>query len=374
MSGVYVFLGPSLRLAEARALLPGATFLPPAAMGDLHALVQRRPRVVAIVDGFFEQTPAIWHKEILWALSRGVRVLGASSMGALRAAELHPFGMEGVGEVFAAFRDGVLEDDDEVAVAHAPAEDDFRPVSDAMVNLRAGLTAAEAAGVVSPGTHRALLAAGKALFYPLRSWAALHAAGVEAGLPAGELDALRAHVRRTRPDVKAADARALLRHVATTADGPPPAPRFVFEETHVWRRLARGEARRGAGPTQELLRERVGGEPGRELDRGALLLALVRREAERAGLEIDRLAVQRAAELLRRARGLVTAEATRAWLDEQGLDRAAFSRLAELEALAAAIAEHCADELDELWPLELARRGWRPDAERAALTAGASRD
>ena len=32
--------------------------------------------------------------EVLYALANGVRVFGASSMGALRAAELHAFGME----------------------------------------------------------------------------------------------------------------------------------------------------------------------------------------------------------------------------------------------------------------------------------------
>src|SRR5688572_32760283 len=51
----------------------------------------------------------------------GVRVFGAASMGALRAAELQPFGMIGVGQVFQAYRRGHLTDDDEVAVAHGPA-------------------------------------------------------------------------------------------------------------------------------------------------------------------------------------------------------------------------------------------------------------
>ena len=61
---------------------------------------------------------------------------GASSMGALRAAELHTFGMRGVGEIFERYRDGVLEDDDEVAVSHASADHAYRELSVAMVNLR----------------------------------------------------------------------------------------------------------------------------------------------------------------------------------------------------------------------------------------------
>ena len=46
--------------------------------------------------------------------------MGASSMGALRAAELSQFGMVGIGEVYQAFKLGRLEDDDEVAIVHGP--------------------------------------------------------------------------------------------------------------------------------------------------------------------------------------------------------------------------------------------------------------
>src|SRR5262245_17446347 len=118
----YVFLGPTLPVEAARSILPEAVYLPPVSMGDVYALLAQKPQRIAIVDGLFERTPAVWHKEILFALSRGVRVLGSSSMGALRAAELHRFGMVGVGRIFDAYRDGVLCDDDEVALGHATAE------------------------------------------------------------------------------------------------------------------------------------------------------------------------------------------------------------------------------------------------------------
>ena len=48
-------------------------------------------------------------------MAAGTQVFGAASMGALRAAELAPFGMIGVGAIFAAYRDGRLTGDDEVA-------------------------------------------------------------------------------------------------------------------------------------------------------------------------------------------------------------------------------------------------------------------
>ena len=115
-----VFLGPTLTLDEGRAVLD-AQYLPPAGHGDVLRAALRRPRVIAIVDGVFERQPAVWHKEILFALSKGIHVYGAASMGALRAAELDEFGMRGIGEVYRAYADGTLEDDDEVAVAHADA-------------------------------------------------------------------------------------------------------------------------------------------------------------------------------------------------------------------------------------------------------------
>src|SRR5262245_47568616 len=128
---IYVFLGPTLPLEQARAILD-ATYLPPVAMGGVYALMERRPKVIAIIDGVFQRVPAVWDKEILFALTQGVRVLGSSSMGALRAAELHAYGMEGVGQVFESYRTGSIEDDDEVAVAHASAEHGYRALSTPM--------------------------------------------------------------------------------------------------------------------------------------------------------------------------------------------------------------------------------------------------
>ena len=240
----FVFLGPSLPLAEARRILD-AVYLPPVSMGDVYRLMARGPRVIAIIDGLFERTPAVWHKEILFALSRGVRVLGASSMGALRAAELAAFGMEGVGEIFEAFHRGELEDDDEVAVAHAPAADGYRSLSDAMVNLRAGLREARDAGRISAAVARSPAAARRRRSTTPsdrgRSSSRL-AAGL--GIPDAELAALRAQIAQRRPDVKRADAIRLLERLAGEAAAgtlvpatPPAPPSFDFEPTYFWEQM-----------------------------------------------------------------------------------------------------------------------------------------
>ena len=101
------------------------------------------------MDGVFASSPATWHKEILLALEDGITVYGASSMGALRAAELAPFGMVGVGQIYEAYQDGVYTDDDEVALLHGPARSDYRELSEAMVNIRATVAHAVACGIIT---------------------------------------------------------------------------------------------------------------------------------------------------------------------------------------------------------------------------------
>jgi hypothetical protein len=91
-------------------------------------------------------------------------------MGALRAAELAPLGMLGVGYIFAAYRHGRLVADDEVAVLHAPAELGWRPLTEAMVDIRATLAAAARARVVSVATARLLRRAAIADNFRERSW------------------------------------------------------------------------------------------------------------------------------------------------------------------------------------------------------------
>jgi hypothetical protein len=204
---VHLFLGPTLAAAAAQAVLPDAVVHAPAAQGDVLRVLHERPRAIAIVDGFFDLVPAVWHKEIMVALSTGVPVFGAASMGALRAAELHHFGMVGHGRIFEWYRDGVLEDDDEVAVVHAGAEDGFRPLSRALVDLRDVYERAAEAGVVSSDVRDRLVAAARALHYPERD----HRRVLDGvAVAAGERRALDDFVAGSGPGLKARDAAALV--------------------------------------------------------------------------------------------------------------------------------------------------------------------
>ncbi|MEM7222952.1 MAG: TfuA-like protein [Pseudomonadota bacterium] len=224
MSKAIVFLGPTLSLDEARGLVK-AEFLPPVSQGDIVTLLEEPPEVIGIIDGYFERIPAVWHKEILLALSLGVRVLGASSMGALRAAELHPFGMVGVGEIFARYRDGLLVDDDAVAIQHGPAEAGYQALSEALVNLQASLESARETALLSKRGYEALAAAAKKRPYWERSYETLLADGHALGVPAGELDAF---AEMPKIDQKALDARAMLRRMK---EPPGEAPKITPHRT-----------------------------------------------------------------------------------------------------------------------------------------------
>src|SRR5262245_58167109 len=117
---IAVFLGPSLDLATARSILP-ANYYPPVRMGDVYRLLTTGVRLIVLLDGVFHAAAPVWPREILAALKAGISVVGASSMGALRAAELAPYGMIGWGTVFQWYMQGQIAGDDEVALLHMPA-------------------------------------------------------------------------------------------------------------------------------------------------------------------------------------------------------------------------------------------------------------
>jgi hypothetical protein len=184
-----------------------------------------------LIDGVFDQTPSVRHKELLLLMSRGVPVIGAASMGALRAAELATFGMIGVGRIFEAFAQGRLVRDDEVALLHAPAQLDWAPLTEPLVNVRATLLRAVRAGVAPAPAARTLLTLASAVFYKTRTWTGLLEAGAAAGIGPNDVARLADWLPAHRVDLKRADAEAALRHALTAelvAPAVPPPPATAF--------------------------------------------------------------------------------------------------------------------------------------------------
>ncbi|MFF3404036.1 TfuA-like protein [Streptomyces sp. NPDC002659] len=145
---IHVYAGPTLGRSEPLLSAPSVRVLPPVRHGDFFDQAIADDDTVLIIDGVYHQAPALRYKEILAVMSRGVRVIGAASIGALRAAELYQFGMLGVGRVFQAYVRGDIDGDDEVAVGQEPGGEQ-RALTWPLVNLRYVLQLAQEDGVVS---------------------------------------------------------------------------------------------------------------------------------------------------------------------------------------------------------------------------------
>lgn len=291
---ICVFLGPTLPQEDARALLPGAIYLPPATQADiLSAMTIHRPDVIALIDGVFGQSLSVWHKEILFALHKGIAVFGASSMGALRAAECHPFGMIPVGEIARAYIDGRLSGDDEVALAHAGAEHGWFPLSEPLVNLRASLSAALAAGVLDQPLHDRIVAAAKRRYFVERTRDRIWA---DAGLTSEEAARLDGFLATNAVDRKRLDAEMLLTHLAGLAAPPRPAP-FPFVGSHYFDALYERDRRVAHGghsvPLSEIATHAALHRPDfAAINNAALDRLLVVQLAETVGMTVDAQAIE----------------------------------------------------------------------------------
>lgn len=229
-----VFAGPSLH-GITMPIPPEVELRPPAAKGDVSRAVEEGADIIGLVDGYFETTAAVWHKEILHALAHGARVFGAASIGALRAAECSTFGMIGIGAIYHAYAEGRIEDDAEVALLHAPRELGYAPLSEPMVNVRATLEYLRQLGLVAERQATALLETASSIFYKERTWAAVLA---RSALPLSEIARIGPVLQQHRVDQKRLDAQALLAAVARAGEGGrPESPSWELSQTSYLRAI-----------------------------------------------------------------------------------------------------------------------------------------
>lgn len=198
-----VFLGPSLPLAEAQALL-AADYRPPLCRGDLDAITE--PAVVAVVDGVLDAEARLRPEEARCAAKRGIRLYGAASVGALLAVDPSISGsVIGIGRVVQLLRCGRVRADD---LALLYAAHDLRPLTIPIVEVLCWLEDARVSGCVPPGDAEAARAALRELPLGDRS-------------PSAIVRVLRHHLGPISPaigdplrlGVKATDARRLLQVV-----------------------------------------------------------------------------------------------------------------------------------------------------------------
>lgn len=233
-----IFVGPTLPDLPRGRGADGVEVRGPAGQGDITRAVLDGATVIGLIDGIFEHTAAVWHKEILYALSEGVQVFGAASMGALRAAECAPFGMIGIGEVFRRYADLDLVDDDAVGQVHGPAELDYMPLSEPLVNIEATTQALFDHGAVTADERRALDVTARRLFFKDRTYDRVLAESVSEETRRVEVAAA---IGRFRREVKREDALLLVDRVRAARDVRVTPPlHWQFAETQIWRRLMQG--------------------------------------------------------------------------------------------------------------------------------------
>ncbi|CZT33859.1 TfuA-like protein [Rhizobium sp. 9140] len=233
-----LFIGPTL--PDAARVAPGLDIRPPAIQGDLYRAVRDGAAAIGLVDGGFEYTAPVWHKEILYALSEGVAVFGAASMGALRAAECRAFGMVGVGTIAQAYADGTLVDDADVAQLHAPAELGWVSLTEPLVNILATLQLPDLPAGLTPNICNRIEAAARQLHFKDRTWATIADRVTLQDMTLRKR--LEAELKACAHNRKRDDALLLIAAMKAHDVGRSrEKPDWVFQETTLWRDLMNRE-------------------------------------------------------------------------------------------------------------------------------------
>jgi TfuA protein len=205
-----VFAGVSLSHAEVRDLAD-AECRPPIKAGDLDRLRGAQSTIV-IIDGELAGDAVLPVDELERAISRGFNIRGASSVGALRAAEFHERGMRGSGWVYRAFRDGRILGTEEIAVLYDPLS--LSPLTIPLVTVRFWLGHFVSRGVIGNREVDYAISALKAVGLKNRTQKGI--AMQLAGMPiAEEVEEEKNAFTHPIYDIKAHDARCLLRCLNT---------------------------------------------------------------------------------------------------------------------------------------------------------------
>lgn len=210
---IIVFTGLSLSFEDGRKILD-ADYRPPVKRGDIFKILKDEeiPDIIGIIDGQFHSAPAVAHKEIMAALDKGVKVVGGSSMGALRASELDSLGMIGVGYVYNAYKNGDIKSDDDVAVILDP--NTYEPLSEALVNIDYKLKGAVSSNIISREEAKELHKITKEIYYPHRNYPNIFK---KSDLSDDKKNKLIRYINSTE-NIKTQDAKSVLEYIKRLAN------------------------------------------------------------------------------------------------------------------------------------------------------------
>lgn len=225
-----VFVGPSLPDVDDYVDID-ILVRPPAIQGDIMRAIEEGATSIGLIDGQFEFVAPVWHKEILFALSKGVAITGAASMGALRAAECAEFGMHAIGRIAQDYVSGKRYDDADVALLYGPAELGYPPITLPLVNVDATLERARELGLISHKQQTALASSARSIFFKERTWKQI---AKSAGQDLMGLDVI---VEKAWIDQKRADSLALLKVMGQKAEAISSPVSWTFNKTPIWRSM-----------------------------------------------------------------------------------------------------------------------------------------
>lgn len=212
MVKVIIYTGLSLSFDEAKSILDSngdieVIYKRPIKRGDLIHDIKENPDIIGIIDGVFHQNSAVGHREILDVMKRGIKVFGASSMGALRASELDSLGMEGIGYCYNEYASGNITSDDDVAVMLD--SETLESLSVPLISMDYVFTNAVGENIITPDEKEELIRITKETYYPKRNYAkTLSESGLNEHKKAKLIDFIR-----TSKDIKKEDAKELILHI-----------------------------------------------------------------------------------------------------------------------------------------------------------------
>jgi hypothetical protein len=206
-----VFVGPGLTEEDMSEIDTDLIDLhPPIRRGDLRDAMDAGYRIIAIIDGEFYQNLAVSPKEILVGLRDGRHIIGGSSMGALRAAEMDVYGMEGVGRIYAWYRRGIITRDDDVALMFGSCDvGSYRAVTVPMVNVVWAMSEFKRLNLMPSGSRRRVTATARRIHWASRNWPGICEG---AGLNDNDREIVRTWSHNPDSDLKRIDARQVVAH------------------------------------------------------------------------------------------------------------------------------------------------------------------
>lgn len=211
MTNIVIYTGLSISFDEAKSIL-NAEYKPPIKRGDLYELIEKRDDIdiIGIIDGVFHQSPAVAHKEILAALDKNITIVGGASIGALRACELYPYGMIGVGHIFEDYKNGIIESDDDVAVSLNP--DTYEQISDSWINMKYNFQKALDEDIITKDEMDELLKTAKSIYYPRRTFEYIIK---KSNLEKERIKQINNYIKNNKFDIKHDDAREVIKYIKT---------------------------------------------------------------------------------------------------------------------------------------------------------------